>query len=146
MYFHYINCEWEASTWVFFSMPVIVKNLPDGDQKWLKCVVDDNWMYNVLKVHWQEIQTWSTNTTACWYQNLFYHLFLAASKYSLSFKFCHLNSVCIFLLSSMCYIPYPCHSLDLMSLIISGREYKSWYVTLDSGWLWPKAQRCPGFE
>jgi hypothetical protein len=50
MYFHYINCEWEASTWVFFSMHFIVKNLPDDDKKWLKCVADDNWMYNVLKV------------------------------------------------------------------------------------------------
>ena len=50
MYLHCINCEWEASTLAFFSMHVIVKNLPDDDQKWPKRVVDDNWMCNVLEV------------------------------------------------------------------------------------------------
>ena len=50
MYFQYTNCEWGACTSVFFSMHVIVKSTWWWTKMAQKHVVDDNWMYNVLKV------------------------------------------------------------------------------------------------
>jgi len=52
----------------------------------------------------------------------------------LSFRFPHQPHVCIYLLSYLCHMPNPYHplGLDLMILILCGKEHKSWSCTLCS--------------